>query len=55
MLRYSDKTFSDDNIRELAASMRVEFTIWQNALPEELRVDMSDENRIYLPHVLQLQ
>ncbi|KFY74649.1 hypothetical protein V499_05312 [Pseudogymnoascus sp. VKM F-103] len=51
---YSDKTFSDDGIRELAASMRVEFATWQNALPEELRVDMSDENRFYLPHILQL-
>ncbi|KFY66105.1 hypothetical protein V496_02197 [Pseudogymnoascus sp. VKM F-4515 (FW-2607)] len=51
---YSDKSFSDEGIRELAASMRVEFTTWQNALPEELRVDMSDDNRFYLPHVLQL-
>ncbi|KFY09392.1 hypothetical protein V491_08223 [Pseudogymnoascus sp. VKM F-3775] len=51
---YSERTFSDEGIRELAASMRVEFTTWQNALPEELRVDISDENRFYLPHVLQL-
>lgn len=53
--RYSDKTISDEVLREFAASMRVEFDTWLKTLPEELRVDVSDENRPYLPHVLQLQ
>lgn len=53
--RYSDSSLSDGGLRDFAATMRVEFDKWHETLPAELKVDLSDENRFYLPHVLQLQ
>jgi hypothetical protein len=55
LLRYSDKTLSDEQLREFATSLRVELDAWRKGLPVELRVDLSDESQFYLPHVLQLQ
>jgi hypothetical protein len=53
---YSDKTISDEALCEFAASMREQFTAWQESLPPELQVDVHDEKGevFYLPHVLQL-
>ncbi|KAH9214488.1 fungal-specific transcription factor domain-containing protein [Leptodontidium sp. 2 PMI_412] len=51
---YSGKSISDDRLEEFAAGIRVEFDEWKRGLPIELRVNMEDKSRPYLPHVLQL-
>ena len=52
---YSSRPLSEDRLRKFAASMRADFTSWEQDLPMELRVDLSDDTKPYLPHVLQLQ
>ncbi|RFU32302.1 hypothetical protein B7463_g4018, partial [Scytalidium lignicola] len=51
---YSGRVLSNDSLQKFATDMRLEFKRWQEELPRELVVDMSQENKFYLPHVLQL-
>ncbi|KAG4441939.1 hypothetical protein IFR05_002558 [Cadophora sp. M221] len=51
---YSGKSISDDRLEEFAAGIRVEFDEWTRELSTELQVNLEDESRLYLPHVLQL-
>ncbi|KAH8802561.1 fungal-specific transcription factor domain-containing protein [Xylogone sp. PMI_703] len=51
---YSGRVLSNDELQKFATDMRLEFKRWQQELPPELVVDMSQEDIFYLPHILQL-
>ena len=46
---------SDEQLRQFALTMRIELDAWYTGLAIELRIDLANESRYYLPHVLQLQ
>jgi hypothetical protein len=52
---YAGRSLSDQELCDFATDMRQSFADWYNDLPAELAVDVNDETRIYLPHVIQLQ
>ncbi|KAH8585501.1 fungal-specific transcription factor domain-containing protein [Bisporella sp. PMI_857] len=51
---YSARTLSEETLQQFAASMRDELASWEEDLPADLRVDLHDDSKLYLPHILQL-
>ncbi|EHK99394.1 putative Nitrogen assimilation transcription factor nit-4 [Glarea lozoyensis 74030] len=52
--RILGRDLSDAELRDFASDMRREFAQWHESLPEELAVDLLNDEKMYLPHVLQL-
>ncbi|KAH7083507.1 hypothetical protein BKA63DRAFT_584879 [Paraphoma chrysanthemicola] len=51
---YSEKTCSGHELELLVAEVESMCRSWLADLPEELAIDLGDNKRIYVPHVLQL-
>jgi hypothetical protein len=54
-VRYSGRKIGINELAKFLSTTQKEFSLWMDNLSPELRVDLSNTDRTYIPHVLQLQ